>query len=67
MERLEDYNPLLIYAVGAVTLCLLYYVLGNDPEAAVPYNVAPPEQVKPGWEGEELQELSMKVISCECR
>ncbi|KAK7179239.1 aldehyde dehydrogenase [Paraphaeosphaeria sporulosa] len=61
MERFEDHNPLLLYAVGVVTLYLFYRLFRTDPEAAVTYNVAPPGQVAPGWKGEVLQELSMKV------
>ncbi|OAG05014.1 aldehyde dehydrogenase-like protein [Paraphaeosphaeria sporulosa] len=61
MERFEDHNPLLLYAVGVVTLYLFYRLFRIDPEAAVTYNVAPPGQVAPGWKGEVLQELSMKV------
>ncbi|KAJ4297478.1 Meiotic Sister-Chromatid recombination aldehyde dehydrogenase [Kalmusia sp. IMI 367209] len=61
MERLEDYNPLLLYVIGVATLYLFYSLLRSDPEAAVPYHVTPPEQIKPGWKGEVLPELSMKV------
>ncbi|KAF9738260.1 hypothetical protein PMIN06_001796 [Paraphaeosphaeria minitans] len=61
MGRFEDHNPLLLYAVGVLTLYLFYRLFRNDPEAAVPYNVAPLEQVAPGWKGEALQELTIKV------
>lgn len=66
MERLEDHNPLLLYAVGVATLYLFYRLLRTDPEVAIPYHVAPPEQAALGWKGEVLQELSMKVSGCEC-
>lgn len=65
MDRLEDHNPLLLYAVSLATLYLIYHFLKTDPEVAIPYNVVPPEQVAPGWKGEVLHELSMKVSSCE--
>lgn len=61
MERLVEYNPLLLYAIGLVTLSLFYLLFRNDAEAAVPYNVTPPEQIRPGWKGEVLDELTMKV------
>jgi hypothetical protein len=64
MDQFEDHNPLLLYAVSLVTLYLVYRLLRTDPEVAVPYNVTPPEQVAPGWKGEVLHELSMKVSSC---
>lgn len=66
MKRFEEYNPLLLYAVGVATLSLFYLLFRSDPEAAVPYNVAPPEQVKPGWKGEVLEKLSMKVSCSKC-
>lgn len=61
MDRLEEYNPILLYAVGVASLYLLYTLLKSDPEAAVPYHVTPPEQIRPGWKGEVLKDLSMKV------
>lgn len=62
MQHYEEYNPLLLYAVGLATSYLLYVLLRRDPEAPVPYHVTPPEQIRPGWKGEVLEDLSMKVI-----
>lgn len=61
MERLDDYNAYILGAIGAVTLFIFYILLKKDPEAPVPYNVTPPEQTKPGWKGEVLEEPSQKV------
>lgn len=61
MERFEDYNTYILGTIGAATIILFYFLLRSDPEAAVPYNVTPPEQIKPGWEGEVLEDPSMKV------
>jgi hypothetical protein len=63
MERLEDYNVYILGIVGVVTLGLFYFLLRSDPGAAVPYDVTPPEQSKPGWKGEVLDEPTLKV-SC---
>lgn len=61
MEHLEEYNTYVLGAIGAVTLVAFYFLFRGDPEAAVPYNVTPPQQVKPGWKGEVLEEPSLKV------
>jgi hypothetical protein len=63
MQDYEGHNPILLYVVGLVTLSLFYILFRRDPEAAVPYNVTPPEQIKSGWKGEVLDNLSMKVLS----
>lgn len=63
MDRLGEYNSYVLAAVGALTLTLFYFLFRADPEAAVPYNVTPPEQIRPGWKGEVLEEPSLKV-SC---
>jgi len=63
MERFEDYNTFVLGAIGALTLGLCYILLRSDPEAAVPYNVAPPEPSKPGWKGEVLEEPTLKVFT----
>jgi delta 1-pyrroline-5-carboxylate dehydrogenase len=64
MERLEDYNAYVVGIVGALTLSVFYLLLRSDPEAAVPYNVTPPQQSMPGWKGEVLEEPSLKVCHC---
>jgi delta 1-pyrroline-5-carboxylate dehydrogenase len=61
MERFEDYNAYVLGAIGALTLGLFYILLRSDPEAAVAYNVTPPEQSNPGWKGEVLEEPTLKV------
>lgn len=61
MEHLEGSEAYVLGAVGAATLIVLYLLLRSNPEAPVPYNVTPPEQVKPGWKGEVLETPSLKV------
>ena len=61
MERLEEHNPLLLYAITVATLSILYFLFRTDSEAAVPYNVSSPEQATPGWKGKVLEDLTMKV------
>jgi delta 1-pyrroline-5-carboxylate dehydrogenase len=63
MEHLEDYSTFILGIIGVLTLYLFYVLLRNDPEAAVSYNVTPPEQSRPGWKGEVLEELCLKVRS----
>ena len=63
MERLEDHNTYVLGAISAISLVFFYLLFRTDPEAAVPYEVTPPEQVKPGWKGEILEEPSLKVKS----
>jgi acyl-CoA reductase-like NAD-dependent aldehyde dehydrogenase len=71
MDLLEDRNTYVVGAIGALTLLALYYLLHNDPEAAVPYHVEPPEQTRPGWKGKILEEPSLTKsgssdIQCYC-
>ncbi|KAF3052190.1 Meiotic Sister-Chromatid recombination aldehyde dehydrogenase [Didymella keratinophila] len=61
MEHLDEYSTLVLGAVSAATLLFLYLLLRTNPEAPVPYNVAPPEQAQPGWRGQILQEPTLKV------
>jgi hypothetical protein len=61
MEHFEDYNTYIAGVLGLLTLGLLYVLLRNDVEAAVLYNVIPPEQSRLGWKGEILEEPSLKV------
>jgi len=46
---------------SAVFVLSLRYLLISDPERAVDYEIPIPEQCKPGWKGEELDEPSIKV------
>ena len=62
MQYYGEDNPILLYVVGLATLSLFYVLFRRDPEAAVPYNVTPPEEIAPGWKGEVLDNLSMKVL-----
>lgn len=44
-----------------ISFWFLKLVLSNDAEAAVDYTVPIPEQCKPGWKGEELEDPQIKV------
>lgn len=44
-----------------IAIWLVYRVLRTDPEKAVDLSVATPEQCMPGWNGEILDQLSIKV------
>ncbi|KAF2268154.1 ALDH-like protein [Lojkania enalia] len=71
LQPLEDHQTLFLSALGLVTLFVTYLLCRQDPEAAVPYHVAPPEQAQRGWKGEVLDETSLKVsgsslIQCYC-
>ncbi|KAF2464915.1 ALDH-like protein [Lindgomyces ingoldianus] len=61
MENLEDLKAYVASAIGLLTLLFFYLVLRKDLEAPVPYDVAPPAQIQPGWRGEVLDEPSLKV------
>lgn len=61
MEHLDEYSTLVLGAVGAATLVFFYLLLRTNPEAPVPYSVAPPEQAQPGWRGPVLEEPALKV------
>jgi hypothetical protein len=52
---------LLALLSATIVAWLLYSVLKTDEEAAVPFTVPAPEQFKPGWQGEVLDEPSIKV------
>ncbi|KAF2872896.1 aldehyde dehydrogenase-like protein [Massariosphaeria phaeospora] len=71
MDRVQEYGTYLLGAIGAVSLLLFYSLFRADAQAAVPYEVSPPEQTKLGWKGEVLEEPSLKVsgsslIQCYC-
>lgn len=61
MELPADPQPLLLGGIGLVTVYFAYLLLRSDPEAPVPYHVEPPEQIRPGWKGEVLEEPSLKA------
>lgn len=63
MEHLDEYNKLVLGYVGILTVIVFYVLFRSDPEAAVPYNVTPPNETQPGWKGELLEEPSLKVMS----
>lgn len=62
-DRLQQLDPKITIAilVGVATINLLQILFRLDPEAAVPYDVTPPPETKPGWKGEMLKEPSIKV------
>lgn len=64
MELLDDYNTYVLGTIGALTLAFFYFLLRSDPEAPVTYNVTPPAESQPGWTGEPLEELTLKVCLC---
>ncbi|SLM40490.1 aldh-like protein [Lasallia pustulata] len=78
MEFLDKFSPQLSPVTLGVALIafvssfwFLQLVLGNDAEAAVDYTVPIPEQCKPGWKGEELEDPQIKLpgssaIQCYC-
>lgn len=47
--------------ITAASLWLLYVLLRNDPEKAVDFTVAAPEQCRPGWRGRVLDDPSIKI------
>ena len=62
MERLKDFNLLVLGAIGTATLFCFYLLLKKDHDAPVSYNVTPPTQIQPGWKGEILKEPTLKVM-----
>jgi hypothetical protein len=61
MELPDEASTLLISAISLATLFIAYRLLRSDPEAPIPYHVAPPEQALPGWKGEVLENPGLKV------
>ncbi|EGP88078.1 uncharacterized protein MYCGRDRAFT_71451 [Zymoseptoria tritici IPO323] len=47
--------------IGLIIAYAAYTTLRTDPEKAIDYSVAPPEQILPGWEGKGLNDPSIKV------
>ncbi|KAF2272952.1 Aldedh-domain-containing protein [Westerdykella ornata] len=73
MDRIPDslLNLAGLTVVPVAFILVIHFFFYTDPEAAVPYNVAAPEQVRQGWKGEVLREPSLKVsgsklIQCYC-
>lgn len=68
MEFLDNFSqqlsPLTL-GVALIAFLLGFWflktVLSNNAEAAVDYTVPIPEQCKPGWKGEELEDPQIKV------
>ncbi|KAF2636421.1 ALDH-like protein [Massarina eburnea CBS 473.64] len=63
LESLDDLPHYNGWVYGTLWgLCfLIAYLVRKDREAAVPYTVDAPEQIEPGWKGEELGETTLKV------
>ena len=57
----NDFNVVLYSALWIAALSFIWLTCRADPEEAVKYVVDTPEQAKPGWEGEVLEEPSLKV------
>ncbi|KAF1962960.1 aldehyde dehydrogenase-like protein [Byssothecium circinans] len=60
LEELPHYNGWVYGSLWAICI-LIAYLVRKDREAAVPYIVDAPEQVEPGWKGEEVEETTLKV------
>jgi hypothetical protein len=71
-DSLEIPPPLALLTVCLLlSLCLLAPFLRHDAEKAVSYSVDEPEQSRPGWRGEVLQNPSIQIegssaIRCYC-
>lgn len=66
MERITarsegDFYTALYGSLWAVALSIIWFFCRADPEAPVKYTVEPPEEAKPGWKGELLEEPTLKV------
>lgn len=63
-QFLQPLSPLTL-GVALIAFLLSFWfletLLSNNVEAAVDYTVPIPEQCKPGWKGEELQDPQIKV------
>jgi hypothetical protein len=57
----EGLPQILILLVLALSAVYAFTRLFADPEAGVKYTVDEPEQLREGWEGEELSEPSIQV------
>jgi hypothetical protein len=63
----NDFNIVLYGALWIAALAFIWLTCRADPEEAVKYVVETPEQAKPGWKGEALQEPGLKVFTCQLR
>lgn len=66
MERITarsegDFYTVLYGSLWIAALSVIWFFCRADPEKPVKYVVEPPEQAKPGWEGEVLEKPSLKV------
>lgn len=63
MEHIPDelLNIAGLAIVPVALILVIQFFFFTDPEAAVPYDVAVPEQARPGWKGEVLEQPSLKV------
>jgi hypothetical protein len=57
----NDFSVVLYGTLWIAALSLIWLTCRADPEEAVKYVVETPEQAKPGWKGEVLQEPGLKV------
>jgi len=53
-----------IAAVSSAVIFGFFYVASLEDEAPVAFRIPVPEQCTPGWEGEVLDEPSIKVSYC---
>jgi hypothetical protein len=57
----NDFNVVLYGTLWIAALSFIWLTCRADPEEAVKYVVETPEQAKPGWKGEVLEEPGLKV------
>lgn len=71
MEHLNHYPAevpwleilIFTFSIGLVLIAFNYTVLNDSAEQPVNFIVPLPEQCKPGWKGEVLEDPSIKVFS----
>lgn len=65
LDQFSQHLSLLTLGVALIAFLLGFWflkiVVSNNVEAAVDYTVPIPEQCKPGWKGEELEDPQIKV------
>jgi len=61
LQQFDRWLVITIFTVIAGLIGLNIVLLVGEHEGAVPYDVAVPEQCKDGWEGQVLEEPSIKV------
>lgn len=52
---------ILIYGAILTLLITIYFTFNNDDERPVSFCIPLPEQCKPGWKGEVLEDPKIKV------